>query len=229
MAPAPAATAGALAAQFVDYDNDGMLDLLTWSADGPRLLRASAGEWSDVTARAFVGTASGVSASRSASAALAADVDGDGDMDVIASDASAGHVAVWRNDGGSRNASMRVRLTARVSNRSGLGAKIDLRAGSLRQRLESSSSTPSAAPTDILFGLGRRRGADVVRVLWPSGILQAESAGSRGVRPHQRRAAAAEGRPIRAPGHERARGDDVRRSALAAGGDSPARRGRVPQ
>ena len=178
MAPAPAATAGALAAQFVDYDNDGVLDLLTWSADGPRLLRASAGEWSDVTARAFGGPASGASASRSARAALAADVDGDGDMDVIASDASAGHVAVWRNDGGSRNASMRVRLTARVSNRSGLGAKIDLRAGSLRQRLESSSSTPSAAPTDILFGLGRRRGADVVRVLWPSGILQAEAADS---------------------------------------------------
>src|SRR5438309_3503923 len=47
-----------------------------------------------------------------------------------------------------------------------------------RRRLESSSSTPSAAPTDILFGLGRRRGADVVRVLWPSGILQAEAADS---------------------------------------------------
>jgi tetratricopeptide (TPR) repeat protein len=178
MVPAPEATAGALAAQFVDYDNDGVIDLLTWSADGPRLLRGGAGEWSDVTARAFGGTASGASAPRSARAALAADVDGDGDMDVIASDAAAGNVAVWRNDGGSRNASMRVRLTARVSNRSALGAKIDLRAGSLRQRLESSSSAPPAVPADILFGLGRRRGADVVRVLWPSGILQAEAANS---------------------------------------------------
>ena len=178
MVPAPAATAGALAAQFVDYDNDGMLDLLTWSADGPRLLRASAGEWSDVTTRVFGSTASGTSASRSARAVLAADVDGDGDMDVITADAGASNVAVWRNDGGSRNASIHVRLTARVSNRSGIGAKIDLRAGSLRQRLESSASTPPAAPADVLFGLGRRRGADVVRVLWPSGILQAEAADS---------------------------------------------------
>src|SRR5207249_12262363 len=46
MAPAPAATAGALAAQFVDYDNDGMLDPLTGSADGSRLPRASVGHWS---------------------------------------------------------------------------------------------------------------------------------------------------------------------------------------
>jgi hypothetical protein len=175
MVPAPASTTGTTAAQFIDYDNDGILDLLTWSQDGPRLLRASAGEWSDVTPRALAGaTARGSSSAR---ALVAADVDGDGDIDVIEVDRS-GNVAVLRNDGGNRSASIRVRLKARVGNRSGLGAKIDLRAGSLRQRLETSSSTPAAAPADILFGLGRRRGADVVRVLWPSGILQAEAAAS---------------------------------------------------
>ena len=39
VSPAPPATAGALAAAFVDYDNDGVLDLLTVTARGPRLLR----------------------------------------------------------------------------------------------------------------------------------------------------------------------------------------------
>ena len=67
-------------------------------------------------------------------------------------------------------------LTARVSNRSALGAKIEMRAGSLRQRLETYAATPAPAPADIVFGLGDRAGADVVRVLWPSGILQAEAA-----------------------------------------------------
>ena len=70
---------------------------------------------------------------------------------------------------------MRVRLTGRASNRGGVGSKIDVRAGSLRQRIETSAATPAAAPADIVLGLGRRARADVVRVLWPSGILQAET------------------------------------------------------
>src|SRR5262249_36794230 len=35
--PAPDAARAASAAVFVDYDNDGLLDLLTWSADGPHI------------------------------------------------------------------------------------------------------------------------------------------------------------------------------------------------
>ena len=83
---------------------------------------------------------------------------------------------VWRNDGGNRQRSLRVPLAARVSNRSGVGAKVELRAGSLRQKLETSSATPAVAPADSSFGLGAATAADVVRVLWPAGILQAETA-----------------------------------------------------
>ena len=50
-----------------------------------------------------------------------------------------------------------------------------MRAGSLRQQLETYAATPAPAPPTSLFGLGDRAGADVVRVLWPSGILQAET------------------------------------------------------
>ena len=49
-----------------------------------------------------------------------------------------------------------------------------MRAGALREKLETSSATPAVAPADLLFGLGRRATADIVRVLWPSGILQTE-------------------------------------------------------
>ena len=38
-----------------------------------------------------------------------------------------------------------------------------------------SAATPPVAPADITFGLGVADAADVVRVLWPSGILQAET------------------------------------------------------
>ena len=102
------------------------------------------------------------------------DIDGDGDVDVVVRGRSG--LSIWRNDGGSRRASLRLHLTARVTNRAAVGTKIDMRAGSLRQRIETSAATPAAAPADIVFGLGDRPGADVARVLWPSGILQAETA-----------------------------------------------------
>ena len=174
IAPAPPASADAIAAQFVDYDNDGLLDLLTWSARGPRLLRQVAGGWMDVTSRAFAGGGESGSRAASARAFVSADVDGDGGIDIV-SPGAAGGVDVWRNQGASRTPSVRVKLTGRASNRGGIGAKIDLRAGSLRQRLEMSAATPAVSPPDALFGLGHRPRADVVRVLWPSGILQAET------------------------------------------------------
>jgi hypothetical protein len=81
---------------------------------------------------------------------------------------------VLRNEGGAKLGSLRVRLSGRVSNRSGVGAKVELRAGSLRQKLETASAWPAPAPSDVVFGLGTRASADVVRVLWPAGIVQAE-------------------------------------------------------
>jgi hypothetical protein len=48
-------------------------------------------------------------------------------------------------------------------------------AGSLRQKIETSATTPPVAPADVVFGLGPRERADAVRVLWPAGIVQAEA------------------------------------------------------
>jgi tetratricopeptide (TPR) repeat protein len=169
---APPETVGTTAAQLVDYDNDGIVDLFALTRTGPRLWRGAGADWIDVTSRAL--PASLVPTGDSASALMVADFDGDGDEDTIARLAS-GAVRVWKNEGGNRARSLTVRLTARVSNRSALGAKVELRAGSLRQRIETSATTPAIAPADILFGLGPRAAADVVRVLWPAGIVQAET------------------------------------------------------
>jgi tetratricopeptide (TPR) repeat protein len=171
-ADAPAAATGVSAAQFVDYDNDGLPDLLALTTAGARLWRFIGTQWTEVTSTAL--PAALVAATDPATTLAVADVDADGDEDVIVRRAS-GAVGLYRNDGGNRRASVRIRLTARVSNRDAVGAKVELRAGSLRHKIETVATTPAIAPADVLFGLGGRKVADVVRVLWPAGILQAET------------------------------------------------------
>jgi len=171
LSAAPDGTRAARAAQFVDYDNDGLLDLLVVSGSGVRLFRNIGHDrWTDVTSATGLPATAGGPAFQSLAIG---DIDNDGDSDIVLR-ATDGTIHAWRNEGGSRNTSLHVTLTARVSNRSGEGAKVEIRAGSLRQMIETSSATPATGPADVLFGLGPRPSPDVVRVLWPSGILQAE-------------------------------------------------------
>jgi hypothetical protein len=165
----PSGTESPVRAQFVDYDNDGLLDLVMLAGNSVRVFRNLGSKWQDVSART-----GNILKEKFARALASCDVDGDGDVDLIFSVAD-GDLIIGRNDGGNKNRSVRAQLTGRVSNRSGAGSKIEARAGSLKQKLESYAVSPAPAPADIVFGLGKREGADTIRVLWPSGIVQAET------------------------------------------------------
>ncbi|HEX7296295.1 MAG TPA: CRTAC1 family protein, partial [Pyrinomonadaceae bacterium] len=167
--PAPAGTEFTGPAQFLDYDNDGLLDCVILTAKGLRVLRNVGDDWVDVTRSAVKANASLVGISFSAG-----DIDNDGDTDLTVL-TSEGNLIVLRNDGGNKNNSLRVALTGRVSNRNGIGTKVEMRAGSLVQKLETSATTPAIAPADVSFGLGKRTAVDAVRLLWPSGVVQAET------------------------------------------------------
>lgn len=174
---APAGSEEAIAAQFLDYDNDGLIDLVLFGKQGVHVLRNLVTKWNDVTERAV---SSAILKTSVAGETLlvhgfaSADLDGDGDTDLVAC-LETGALKVVRNDGGNRNRSLKVQLTSRVSNRSAAGTKIELRAGSLKQKLETYATTPAPAPADILFGLDKRGGVDAIRLLWPAGIVQAET------------------------------------------------------
>jgi cytochrome c-type biogenesis protein CcmH/NrfG len=171
--PAPPTSTNAIAAQFMDYDNDGLLDCVLLNDKGLQVLRNLGSSWEDVTGRALTSdlTADKFSGSR---LLACADLDNDGNTDLLFLSKS-GQLRVARNNGGSGNHSLRLNLAGKVSNRSGLGSKIEVRAGSLVQKLETYSAWPSPASAGTAFGLGKRTTVDAVRIVWPAGIVQAET------------------------------------------------------
>ncbi|MEQ1764629.1 MAG: FG-GAP-like repeat-containing protein, partial [Pyrinomonadaceae bacterium] len=166
LSDAPQQTSGATSAQFADFDNDGLLDLLAGTNTGGVLLRNLGTKWSAVSADKL-----GLPA-RSGQL-ISADIDSDGSVDIL-SITQGQAVQFFKNSGSGTNRSISVSLQGRVSNRTAVGAKVDLRSGSLSQKIETYAASPMPAAWDVHFGLGKRKQPDAIRILWPSGVVQAE-------------------------------------------------------
>jgi tetratricopeptide (TPR) repeat protein len=159
----PARIGGPGSPLLFDYDNDGFLDLFVASPSG-----ASALYRGDGTGR-LAAAPSSAGAFPAALAAEAVDADGDGDLDLILVTAGGG-AELFENRGGNANAWIDVALeglptgSAKV-NRLGYGSEIEAKAQDLYvYRVASRPVTR--------LGLGARRRADVLRVVWTNGIPQ---------------------------------------------------------
>jgi len=160
----------------LDYDNDGWLDLVAAgesSGGGElRLLRNLGSKgWADVTKDVRLDA---VKLNQPRAIAVA-DIDGNGDADLVVTQLG-GAPLVLRNEGGNQHNWMSIDLKALNDNKSGIGTKVELYAGTLYQKWEVAGASgylgQNAAP--ILAGLGSARNAEVVRLLWPTGVPQDE-------------------------------------------------------
>ena len=162
-----------LAATFVDYDNDGWLDLVVGGAsiatpDGSAKLFLFR---NDGTGRFLDRSTLVPEPARKAGASTIAvsDVDADGDEDLVLMDTS-GSPRLLRNDFGNSNLAVNVELKglrdgSGKNNTFGVGARLELRAGEIYQ-------TRVATGRTTHFGLGPHLKADVLRVEWPNGVPQ---------------------------------------------------------
>ena len=104
----------------------------------------------------------------------AADFDNDGDYDLLVTQGD-GSVVLLRNDGGNENHFVKVSLKGLSDNKSAVGTKVEVFAGALWQKYEiSGSGYLGQSSTDLLIGLGGNTQADVIRLLWPTGVPQDE-------------------------------------------------------
>jgi hypothetical protein len=80
-----------------------------------------------------------------------------------------------RNDGGNKNNWLRLSLKGLADNKSAVGTKVEVFAGDLYQKWEIGNGGGfSQSAVELLVGLGKHRQADVVRLLWPTGVVQDE-------------------------------------------------------
>ena len=169
---------------FFDYDNDGRLDLFvvnghTFQRRGaPHLLAPQRDQlfWNGGAEGFYDVSAVSGAYFRSANVGRGAaygDYDNDGDLDVFVVN-HGGPGILLRNEGGSRNHWLQVRLVGRKSNRMGVGAKLRLVAGATVQVREVGAQSSYLSQNTLLqhFGLGSRTAADTLVVAWPSGLRQ---------------------------------------------------------
>jgi tetratricopeptide (TPR) repeat protein len=160
-----------------DYDNDGWIDLAaigeTKEGKGEvRLFRNLGPEgFKDVTADVGLDKIQ----LKDPRAITTGDYDGDGSTDVLITQ-NHGPVVLLRNQGGNQNHWLRLALKGLNDNKSAVGVKLEVFAGGNRQKFEiaGSSGYLGQNSTDIVVGLGDSKEADIVRMLWPTGVLQDE-------------------------------------------------------
>lgn len=170
--------------RFLDYDNDGDLDLVVLNghvldnihlfhdgvtyAEQPFLLENREGRFAEVGAQSGA-----VFQNQYVGRALATgDFDNDGDLDLLAVN-NGQRPLLLRNDGGNRQSWIGLQLAGNRSGRDAIGAGVTLTAAGRTQvrQLVGGASYCAAHDLRILFGLGVLEKVDKIEVRWPSGAV----------------------------------------------------------
>jgi len=160
-----------------DYDNDGWVDLVAVgeTKDGRgevRLFRNLGPDgFKDVTTDVGLDKIQ----LKDPRAIITGDYDNDGTTDLLITQ-NHGPAVLLKNEGANQNHWLRLSLKGLADNKSGIGTKVEVFSGGNRQKFEiyGSNGYLGQNSTDIVVGLGDSKNADIVRLLWPTGVLQDE-------------------------------------------------------
>ncbi len=164
-------------ASFLDYDNDGDVDIFQVNGDLQHLYgqedqlfeNLGGGQFRDVSVergRYFQEELVG-------RGAAFGDYDNDGDVDAFIVTLNDRGVLL-RNEGGNRGNWLLLRLIGTSSNRDGVGARVTVVAGGKQQVAQKKNSTGYLSQGDprLHFGIGDNAVVDRLEIVWPSGKVQ---------------------------------------------------------
>ncbi len=161
----------------IDYDNDGWVDLVAVgeTKDGKgevRLFRNLGPDgFKDVTADVGLDKIQ----LKEPRAIIVGDYDNDGAADLLITQ-NHGPAVLLHNEGGNKNNSLRLALKGLNDNKSAIGTKVEVFSDGIRQKFEVYGSSGYLGQNSpyLTIGLGQSKVADVVRMTWPTGVLQDE-------------------------------------------------------
>ena len=161
----------------IDYDNDGWVDLVavgeTKDGKGEIKLFRNLGPdgFKDVTADVGLDKIQ----LKEPRAIITGDYDNDGAVDLLITQ-NHGPAVLLRNEGGNQNHWLRLALKGLNDNKSAIGTKVEVFSGGNRQKFEIYGSNGYLGQNSpyLTVGLGDATQADIVRMLWPTGVLQDE-------------------------------------------------------
>jgi tetratricopeptide (TPR) repeat protein len=160
-----------------DYDDDGWVDLVAVgeTKDGKGEIKL----FRNLGPDGFKDVTSDVGLDKihleSPRAIITGDYDNDGAVDLLITQ-NHGPAVLLKNEGGNQNHWLRLALKGLADNKSAIGTKVEVFAGGNRQKFEIYGSNGYLGQNSpyLTVGLGQSTEADVVRMLWPTGVLQDE-------------------------------------------------------
>lgn len=160
-----------------DYDNDGWVDLVAVgeTKDGKGEIKL----FRNLGPDGFKDVTSDVGLDKihleHPRAIITGDYDNDGATDLLITQ-NHGPAVLLRNEGGNQNHWLRLALKGLNDNKSAIGTKVEVFSGGNRQKFEIYGSNGYLGQNSpyLTVGLGQSTEADIVRMVWPTGVLQDE-------------------------------------------------------